>query len=45
MAYFSLQLITICAVVKSKCGVEKGYRSTKKCRDYDQNDLCANCEL
>ena len=23
--YFSVQLITICAVVKSKCAVEKGY--------------------
>jgi len=32
-AYFSAQLITICAVVKSKCAVEKGNVCTQKCRD------------
>ena len=42
-AHFSVQLITICAVVKSKCAVEKGNICTKKCRDSVQSDeLCAN---
>jgi len=41
-AYFSVQLITICAVVKSKRVVDKGNVCTKKCRDSGQNeDLCA----
>jgi len=39
----SVQLITICAVVKSKRAVEKGNVCTKKCRDSGQNDdLCAD---
>ena len=33
-----MQLITIYAVVKSKCAVEKGKRCTKKCRDSGKND-------
>jgi len=38
MAYYSLQLITICAVVKSKGAVEKGNVCTKKSRDSGQNN-------
>jgi len=37
-AYFSVQLIAICAVVKSKCALENGTVCTKKCRDSGQND-------
>ena len=45
-AYFSVQLITICAVVKSKCAVEKGNECTKNCRDSGQNDdLCTDYQL
>jgi len=33
-----VQLITICAVVKTKCAVEKGNVCPKKCRDSGQND-------
>jgi len=41
-----VQLITICAVVKSKCAVETGNVCTKKCRDSGQNyDLCADHQL
>jgi len=37
-----MQLITICAVVKSKCAVEKGNVSIEKCRYSGQNDdICA----
>ena len=35
-AYISVQLITICAVVKSKCTIEKGNVCTKKLRDSGQ---------
>jgi len=37
-AYFSVQLITICAVVKSKCAVEKCSMCSKNYRDSGQND-------
>ena len=41
-AYFSMQLIPICAVVKSRSVQLKKYVCTKKCRDSGQNDdLCA----
>jgi len=49
MAYFSVQLITICAVVKSRCAVEKGdvrALCIKKCRESGQNyDLCADYQV
>jgi len=39
-------LITIYAVVKLKCAVEKGNVCTKKCRDSGQNDdLCADYQV
>ena len=42
-SYFSVQLITICAVVKSKCAAEKGNVRTEKCCVSGQNDeLCAD---
>ena len=44
-ACFSVQLITICAVVKWKYAVEKSNVCTKKCRDSGQiDDLCADCK-
>jgi len=44
--YFSMQLITIFAVVKSKCAVEKGNVCTKKRRYSGQNyDLCADNQI
>ena len=40
---FSVPLITICAVVKSKGAVVNGNVCTEKCRDSGQNDdLCAD---
>jgi len=33
-----VQLITICAAVKSKCAVQKGNMCTKKCRDAGKNE-------
>ena len=42
-AYLSVQLTTICAVIKSKCAAEKDNVCTKKCRDSGQNyDLRVN---
>jgi len=43
-AHFSVQLITISAVVTSKCAVERGDVCTKKCRDSNQN-LCADYQV
>ena len=41
-----MQLITICAVVKSKCAVENGKICTKDHRDSGQNDdLWADCQV
>ena len=46
MEYFKVQLITISAVAKVKCRVEKGHACTKKCKDSGQNDdLCANYQV
>ena len=40
---FSVQLITVYALVKSKSAVEKGSMCNKKCKDYVQtDDLCAD---
>src|SRR6218665_2942065 len=45
-AYFRVQLITICAVVKSTCEVEKGNVCAKKSRDSGQNDdFCADYQV
>jgi len=45
-AYFSVQLITICAVVKSKCAAEKGNMCIKKFRNSIQtDDLCADFQV
>jgi len=41
--YISVQFITICTVVKSKCAIEKCNVCAKKCRDSAQyDDLCAD---
>lgn len=37
IAYFSGQLDTICAVVKSKCSVAKGIVGANKCRNSGEN--------
>ena len=45
-SYISVRLITICAVVKSKCTVEQDKVWSKKCRDSGQNDdLCADHQV
>ena len=45
-AYFTVQLITICAAVKWKCAVEKGNVCSKKCRDSDQTvELCTDFQV
>ena len=45
-AYFSVQLIIICAVVKSKRAAEKGNVSPKKCSNSIQtDDLSFMCRL
>src|SRR6218665_699428 len=41
--FLLLGSLTICAVVKSKCAVEKDNGCTKKCKDSGKNgDLCAD---
>ena len=44
-AYFNVQLITICAVVKLKCAVEKVICAVVKCRAYVNVRLMTICAV